>query len=125
MTHTWTPGQRAVINRREIVTVISVTRGGRAKVGDRVFEFDGRERGHSGLSMCAPVLELLTPEIQAEVEFTKRSAAAYNNLVRFARAAERWATKNMRDDYGKLDASPEVVARAERLAAAIREVLGE
>lgn len=112
----WTPGQKAVIGRRTIVTIDRVTPSGRVIVGDRTFNPDGIERGVRDFVRLEP----FTAEIEAEIDLVERgrkAAAAIDNaedaIRRMGRLASPWGNRTP-------DAAD--VEQAERLANAIQEV---
>ena len=112
----WTPGQRAVINRSKIVTIDRVTPSGMAVVGDVRFSADGHNR------VLCKKLEPLTPEIEAEIELFKRARIVGKLAHNAIQHAESW----LRDRYGPFaKRTPEAadIAKAERFAAAIKEIL--
>jgi hypothetical protein len=121
MTTAWHPGQRAVIDRRQVVTIDRVTPSGRAVVGCRTFNEDGTERA-AGDSIRRSRLELLTPEIEAKMALIERWDAAQAPAFRAADDAERFMRQTFQR-WGRRTPKPEDLDRAERLTAAIRTVL--
>jgi hypothetical protein len=119
---TWTVGQRAVINRNTVVTVDRVTPTGRPVVGNRTFDVNGIERV-KGNPWRRPILEPLTAEIEAEMDLARRADRASEAVHDALEVADRWVRDNL---SAWNNTSPNVadVDRAERLAAAIRAVMG-
>ena len=117
----WQPGQRAVINRQQIVTIDRATPTGRAVVGDRRFAVDGYEIGRGGFRQ--PLLELLTPEIEAEMALVVRGRSAGEGLSKALRDADGWL-RNRFSIWGNFVPDAEAMDTAERLTAAIRQVMG-
>lgn len=120
----WTPGQRAVIDRREIVTIERVTRGGKAVVGSRQFRPNGSEVSSS---LRSAQLDPLTPEIEAEMALAKKGSAATEKLRAVLNSAAQWCRSNMSHYNGwhYVCPTPADISRAERLTVAIQAILGE
>ena len=117
---TWTPGQKAVINRERVVTIDRVTPSGRAIVGDRTFEVDGIERCKSyPRDRLAP----LTPDIQAEMDLVTRGRVVNECAFRAIDDAERWRRQAFTSRGHWAVPTAEDVDRAWRLVDAIREIL--
>jgi hypothetical protein len=116
MTTPWLPGQRAIIDRRTVVTIDRVTPSGRAVVGDRTFHASGHRIRGGGL------LEPLTPEIEAELALVERGNEATRDAWRELTLAEKWLRLNFSSWGGRIPEAADV-DRAERLAAAIRQVM--
>jgi hypothetical protein len=113
----WLPGQRAIIDRRTVVTIDRVTPSGRAVVGDRTFEANGFER-RGGHKFRILKLEAITPEIDLIIRGTQALHAAHKELE----AADNWLRRNLSTWGPRIPDAPDV-DRAERLAAAIRQVM--
>ena len=117
---TWAVGQKAVINRREIVTIEKVTYAKRAKVKNRTFDVDGRET--KPLDPWRPWrLEALTPEIEAEMALASRARAISKAADKCVRDVRLWLDN--RFGYSKAP-EPADIEKAEALTAAINAVLG-
>lgn len=117
----WEVGQKAVIDRRLIVTIEKVSATGRATANGMVFDIDGFRRGDRSRFSIAK-LEALTPEIQAEMDLVARGIKVDNETASAIRAADNW----LRQSFGGMGRRiPEIadVERAERLIAAIRSEL--
>ena len=122
MTETkWTVGQRAVINRREIVTVERVTPGGKARAGGRLFDASGMEIA-GGLIRSR--LEPLTPEVEAAMALGKRAQIATDAAWDAVNIAARFVRINL-STWGNRIPEAADVDKAERLAAAINAILQE
>jgi hypothetical protein len=113
----WHAGQRAIIDRRTIVTIDRVTPKGWAVVGERRFGADGRKIG--GLRT---LLEPLTPEIEAEIALATRGNEASRDALGQIEAANSWLRQRFSWNRRVTDAGD--VEKAEHLAAAIRQVMG-
>lgn len=116
---TWRPGQRAVINRQRVVVIDKVTPSGRATVGHQTFNPDGMERS---TRLRRDRLEPLTPEIEAEMALVQRAREMRQPIQDIINKAEQWLLRALSTYDGRIP-DPADVARAETLAAAIREVL--
>ena len=116
----WRAGQRATIDRQRVVTVERVTPAGRAVVDGRIFEIDGIERT-SGRRRLK--LELLTPEIQAEMDLIIGSQRVFGEAARLMDVAAKWLSAVYSPWRRRTEA--EDVNRAEKLIVALREVMGE
>jgi len=117
---TWRPGQRAVINRQRVVVIDKVTPSGRATVGHMAFNPDGFRRGQSRYS--ADKLELLTPEIEAEMALVQRAGKVSRDAVKAVEGADKWLRTTFSPWRHEVP-DPADVARAETLAAAIRDAM--
>ncbi len=118
-TSAWQVGQNAVIDRRQVVQIVRVTPSGRAVVAGMTFEADGRERGNG---RRRKTLEPLTDEIVAEMALEERGKAAANAAYRQLSDAERWV-RRVFNSWGSRALDPADVDRAEKLTAAIRQVM--
>lgn len=119
---TWVVGQRVALNNVDIVVIDSVSPSGRAKIGDRIFNPDGKERGRPGWAAPVWILEL-TPEIEARVAPIARMKAArvaLRNALGQAESLYRLGS-NARG-YAIVDDA--AAAQMEATAAAINAVLG-
>jgi hypothetical protein len=119
----WCPGQTAVIDRSRIVTIERVTPKGYAIVEGR--RFSPLDEKHVSAYCGKEKLEPLTPEIQAGMDQAKRAEIAYKKLYARIEEAEKWRRETFREVWGRRTAiaSPADLDRAERLIAAIWEVL--
>ena len=120
----WVKGQRAVINRRRIVTIDKVTPSGRAVVGGTTYDRDGWPCGKGRCTGGVEKLEHLTPEIEAQVALIERGDKARYSADLATDAAIKW----LRQDFSSFrQPVPKIadVERAERLAEAIRGALGD
>lgn len=117
----WQPGQRCVISRQTVVTIERVTPSGRAVAGDRTF-------GRDGIEICAgnpygrPRLELLTPEIEAEIALSARGRKADWAASAALLAADKWLRSALSSRNIRIPDAADV-DRAERLAEAIKKVM--
>lgn len=124
----WEKGQRVVLDRREIVTIDAVTPSGRAKIGNRSFHaadhrWGGIEIGGRGSRWNSSSIEELTSENQAEADLRDRATKASRALYTEVTKAERFMrTVSGGSRYQNLS-SVEEIEKAERLIAAIRDVL--
>lgn len=117
----WQVGQQAVISRRLVVTIERVTPSGRVTANGRTFDKDGMERS-GGDPWRRSKIELLTPEIQAEMDLETRGNKARNDAYTAIDAASKW----MRSTSGGLSRHIQQLAdveKTERLVAAIQGVL--
>ena len=116
----WKAGEKAVIGLHRLVTIDRVTASGRAVVGDQTFNADGSLRGGEPYG---PRLRLLTPEIEAQIALDDRAREAGNAASAAKENADVW----IRRVFGGFSRKPTPpladIERAERLAAAIAEVL--
>lgn len=119
----WLPGQRVTINRGTPTTIDRVTPGGRAIVGGRTFEPSGMERT-GGDPWRRARLEMLTPEVEAEMEFAIRARASARVASDAVEAADKWVRKALGGPAHR-EFDPVDVARGERLTTAILQVLME
>ena len=119
----WTVGQRAVIDRRIIVTVDKVLPSGRAKVGDRTFDANGLER-NGGDKWRRSRLESLTPEIENEMALVKHAAFISNQLQATLLRVERWTRESFGPWPRRVPAASDV-ERGERLLTAIDAAMND
>ena len=119
---TWIVGQKAVISRAQVVTIERVTKSGWAVVGGRLFNLDGTER--ASRVTCGDKLELLTPEIQSEMDFKERACIASKEVRSAIICAEVWSKRAFWSWGGSAQTANDV-DKAERLSAAIRSILQE
>ena len=117
----WAAGQRAVIGRCRVVTIERVTSTGRAFVKGRYFGKDGYEIT-SGDPYNRAKLELLTPEIEAEMELLRRARQARESAEKAIQDAGIF-TRDALSIFGGRIPDTADVDLAERLAAAIRGVM--
>lgn len=117
----WEAGQKAVINRRQVVTIERVSPTGRVSAGGIVFDCNGYGRTPS---RRRPKLEPLTPEIQAEMELTERALRVADRSLKAVLRAERWL-REMNSVFRPHAVSRQDVEKAERLMSAITDILGE
>lgn len=117
----WKVGQQAVIDRKTVVTIDRVSPSGRAVVGGRTFDVDGRERAGAD-RYSRSKLELLTPEIQAEMDLVARVRRAARDADDAIKVAAYWLSGTLSQWRRRVPTAADV-ERAERLAAAIREVM--
>lgn len=117
----WQKGQRAVINRTNVIVIDRVTPSGRAIVGNRTFNTDGFERG-SAYRWPTPKLEHLSPEIEKEISLVSRGKYVSSEIRKSLTKIEVL----VRDKLGAFRNSvPEVsdVEKIERLMQAINHIL--
>jgi hypothetical protein len=119
----WKVGQRAVISRTTVVTIERVTPTGRVTAGGRKFGAGGWEAVKSGSWRVPPRLELLTPEIEAEMSLVVRGRAARLAAHAVLDDAYDWL-RTVLDTWNGSVPDAEDVDKAERLAAAIQGVMG-
>ncbi len=119
-TTSWIVGQRATINRQQIVTVERVTPAGRAIVEGRTFEVSGRERTN-GDFYSRPMLEPLTPEIQAEMDLVARGRKVFPEAHSLMDTAKHWLQSEYSAWKHKIPKT-EAMDRAEKLTAALRNL---
>lgn len=124
---TWTVGQEAVIDRREIVRIERVTPTGRVVAGGRTFNPGGTEwRRWDQRKAC---LELLTAEVKAEIALVKRGNEASSEVARAINRSTKWlAVSSLYSFSGRSTTpTPDIadVEKAEALAAAINAVIAE
>lgn len=124
MTIQWKVGQRAVISRTRVVTIERVTPAGRVIADGRTFNADGSERS-SGAPYNRPKLEPFTPEIQAEMDLVIRGRKAANEAIVAVEMAEKWLRRTFSSWGGRSVPDAEDVEKAEKLTAAIQQVLGD
>jgi hypothetical protein len=115
---TWEAGQRAFFNG-EIVTIERVTPSGRAVAGGQFFDPDGRQRG----DRYGEPLMILTPELEARVNWTARAMRVSNDLARAIRKVETVSARAY-SSWKRVAGSEEDIAKAEALLAAMRAALG-
>lgn len=113
----WKAGQKAVIDRREIVTIDRVTPTGRAVVGERTFRPSGYALGNA-----SGYLELLTPDVEAEMALTSRGRKASGKCFKLLLDAEKFLRAEFSAWRPRVP-EQDAVERAERLEAALRAVL--
>ena len=118
--HTWTAGQRVVLGRDRIVTIDRVTPSGRAVIGDQTFRKDGCQIGEVPHWWLRSRIGPITPENQGRVEFLDRWRIAIDNLWDALDAAGK-VRRECNDHRSVPD--PVAVAKAERIAAAIRAAM--
>ena len=118
-THNWQPGQQAVINRREVVTIDRVTKGGMAVVGAIYYRPNGRQNGGDR------TLEPWTPELQAEADLAARSDNVKRRMHRAIDRSRGQYTAWFGSFFNPRTAAAEEIAKAEELIAAIGRILGD
>ena len=117
----WTVGQKAVINRSDIVVIDRVTPAGRAIVENRTFDTDGNERPKR--KSYAEKLEPLTPELEAEMDLSRRGLAAEMAAYGAIRKAQTWLQCTLSLWNCRVPNAADV-DKAERLTAAIEQIMG-
>lgn len=122
----WQKGQRAVIDRRKIVTIDRVTPTGRVVVGDRNFSSEGYERLPPGAGRYATParLEPLTAEIAAEMKAGMRSNTVRNEMFKALEYAQQWLRDNFQGFGRTKTSSEENIEKAEALVQEIKRALG-
>ena len=113
----WKVGQQVAVNRQRIETITHVTRGGRATVGERVFNPDGSQRGATSVWHKWEKIEPLTQEVEEETKNYIRSYILRNNLNGALHKAETW----LRGRENPLSVTD--MKKAEKMLAAIKGVL--
>ena len=88
----WTVGQQVSLNRNSVVTIDRVTPSGRAFVGDRQYNPDGRERGAGNHGQRG--IEPLTPELVEKIAMAERYRKARTLMHHAARNLNAWATEH-------------------------------
>lgn len=117
---TFTPGQRAVIDRTKIVTVERVTPTGRVTAGGRKFDSSGWESGNIPFrGRCR--LYPLTPEIEAEMALIARGSRVHSEVSKASDALQIWLRNSI---SGHPVPSLADVEKAERIVATLREAMG-
>ena len=101
------------------VTIDRVTPSGRAVIGDQTYRKDGRQSG-AGSSWALSSIEPITPENQKRLELRGRWRIAMAGLENALDAAEK--VRRECSDHRSVP-SPAVIAKAERIAAAIRAAM--
>ena len=117
----WTVGQKAVINRTDIVVIDRVTPAGRAIVKNRTFDTDGNERPKR--KSYAEKLEPLTPELKAEMDLGRRGLAAEMAAYGAIGQAQTWLQRTL-SLWNRPVPNAADVDKAERLTAAIKQIIG-
>lgn len=112
----WGVGQKVVIDRRHVAMIEKVTPTGRAKIGDRTFERDGRERSKASYWQRSKI-ELLTADVEAEMAFAERVRVAIVELGKADMIIERFE-RSLRQIRGEVPLAD--IEKAERLVAAVR-----
>lgn len=115
----WKAGQEAVINRHTVVKIDRVTPTGRSVIGHRIFEADGRERTN-GPWYRRSTLELLSPEIKAEMELRERGQKVSVALMLALEGAKKW-THTALSSWSKNVPDKQDVEHAERLVALLAD----
>lgn len=119
----WIAGQQAVISREIIVSIDRVTPAGRAIVNGRTFEVDGRERT-SGDTYRRSKLEPLSDEIKEEMALRERASRVSRDGYPRIERAEKWFRQALGSWGGRIPERGDV-EKAERLVAAIADVMGD
>ena len=122
----WFVGQQVAIDRREIDTILHITRMGRVIVGDCVYDPDGFQLLETRVSFVPKKIEPLTPEIKAKIDYDARIEAAYDMFKAAKETADIWVDDRFcLPSYNRKPPNVADVEKVERLAAAITGVLGE
>lgn len=118
----FTVGQKVAINRTHVVIVEKVTPTGRATAGGMTFGADGIERSDAPL-YARNRIEEITPEIKNVLERRRRARAVAPELFDILNRVTAWVhnTVSAKSYAPAMDA----VEKAERLNAAIREIMGD
>ena len=117
--YVWQKGQKAVIDRRQVVMIDRVTPNGRARVGDRMFGIDGHERVRD--SWRHSYLEPLTPELEEIMARVERGRKLSNILLSAIKKLEHFEHQSFGGVFDRGVKVPEakVLEKAERLITAI------
>ena len=125
----WQVGQKAVINRRNIVTVERVTKTGIIVADGRKFNVDGYERGEGRLWRDLYRIEILTAEIEAEIKaemaLSERAQNAAHDVINATSDAQSWVRSYLPTSMFSSRKKPSIeqVEKAEKIAATIRQLL--
>lgn len=122
--HVWEKGQRAVINRRDIVTIDRVTKGGRVVVGERQFVPGWRAGAAREHGCVGSIIEFLTPDIEAAMSQIVRIEATANKLHGAINAVRDWGRDKFWT-YALRPPSEADYAKAQALAEAINAIMGQ
>ena len=117
----WSVGQKAVINKTDIVVINRVTPAGRAIVENRTFDTDGNERPKR--ENRTDKLEPLTPELEAEMDLSRRGLAAEMAAYGAIGQAQTWLQRRLAL-WNRSAPNAADVDKAERLTAAIEQIMG-
>ena len=120
----WQADQRVVIGRRKVVTIERVTPAGRVIADGRTFDKNGLER-RAGKHHERVKLELLTPEIEAEMAFSRRVAVTGQHAFNAVGDAQHWLQQRFHSflPINPVNVKLADIEIAERLTAAINQVL--
>ena len=111
----WTVGQQVALDRKRVVTIDRVTPSGRAFVGDRQYNSDGRERGAGNHWFRG--IEVLTPELVEQIALAGRYRKARTLMHYAARNLKAWATEHC-SFYSERVPDLAEIEQIERVAAA-------
>lgn len=120
---TWTVGQEAIVDRREIVKIERVTPTGRVVAAGRTFDPDGVERRRDQRRKA--LLEPLTTEVKAEIALVERGRKAHLGASRAIEQSDKWLRKSSLSSWQRSEPAVADVEKAEALAAAINAVIAE
>ena len=116
----WTVGQKAVINRTDIVVIEHVTPTGHAIVKNRTFDTDGNERPKR--NSYPDKLEPLTPELESEMDLGRRGLAAEMAAYGAIGQVQTWLQRTL-SLWNRRVPDAADVDKAERLTAAIKQII--
>lgn len=117
----WIAGERAVINRRHIVTIDRVTPSGRAMIDTSYFYPDGDHVTSS--QRPRSFLEKWTPEIQAEIDLNMKAAKVKDELTKAIDKAEHFVRNQFLRWNGRITAELRDIEKAERILSALRNAM--
>lgn len=117
----WIPGERAVINRRDVVTIERVTPSGRAVIDTSYFHPDGYQVTSSSRSRS--FLQKWTAEIQAEIDLNARAHEVKDELIKEIEKAADFLRNRFHRWNGRITAEVSDVEMAERILAAIQAAM--
>lgn len=119
----WVVGQAVTINRAKVGMVECVTASGRAHVGARTFDKNGRERTAQPYHERA-LLEILTPEIEAEMALEGRGNYVSRELNTLLDNTQQWVRMSF-DIWRRKVPNASDIDKAEKIIAALKGTFGD